>query len=214
MLCKYNERYGNVCYRNGRKIAPGEVREAAERLYEREVGKSDKARELNAVCKERTEGSEVNDLKSVDTADVADNGEYHTNRIAGKNTYDEGDKLYHLLTVGRTDNYNEECYESADNRNPDAAGHDEVSITVLRTVGEYVVNRRTCKRKTDKSNGRADNCRGHKLVDPRYANELNYKGDNNVNKTRKDRTYDKAEVADAYRNRTCKRNYHRADKCE
>ena len=214
MLRENNESNGDICNCDGCKIAPLKVTEALERINEGKFGDGEEGLDGNAVCNKVLEGSEVNDLHSVNACDIADYGEHKSYRIAGEDTNDEGDELGHLLTVGRAENNYNECNNRTDEREPEIGAHNERAVAVLGTVGEYVLNSRACERKTDERNGGTDNYRGHELVDPFNANKLDHNRDCYVNETCKDRADKDSEVAEAHRGSACEGCAHRADEGE
>ena len=214
MLREYNESNGNVRYRDGCEIGHIELTHALDCVDEGEFGNGEEGLESHAVCNECLEGSEINDSERGNVSKDTDNGKHETYRISCKDTDDEGDEFCHFFAVCGYEDDNDESYDSANEGNPDVGGHNKGAVGILRTVGEYILYSRACKRKTDERNGGADYNGGHKSVDPVDARELYDNGENNVNKTRTDRTDDESEESELHGNAACESSEHGADEGE
>ena len=199
VLSKDHEGNGHIGNRNGGNVRTVDLLHALQGGQEGKFG----------------DGEDLHTLKhaEVDDGDAA-NGEDGGNHIAGQNADDEGDQLGHLLAVGGGQNDHKQRYQSADEGCPDRSAHNEGAVGVLRAVGEHVLNGSTCQRQTDQGNCGSDDHRGHQLVDPVNAGNLDDDGNDHIYQTGQSCTDDQTGKASGSGDRTGEGCHHGADKGE
>ena len=85
---------------------------------------------------------------------------------------------------------------------------------VVRDGAQRIRDRTARKGKSDQRNRRPDDDGGHDLVDPANARKLDGNCDDDIYKSRKYRTDQKAEIAHRHGSRSRKCRSHRTDKCK
>ena len=148
----------------------------------------------------------VDDDQSVVSGVLADQGKDGSDKIACQDTDDEGDQLDHVLAVGGAEHGHRQRHQAADQRDIDGAPFHVATHQVTDGVAREA--------QADDGDGGSDDDRGHQLVDPLDAAELDDQGDGDINEARDQGAEDQAGIADGDGGRAAEGGEHGADEGE
>ena len=81
MLCKYYESNWNVSNCDSCNVGPAEILNPLNSLEKGEFGNCNKGVYGNTVCNQCLEGSEIDDLESIDACRITDTGQHQSNHV-------------------------------------------------------------------------------------------------------------------------------------
>ena len=206
VLCEDNEGNRYIGRKDRSNIGTGNLGEAGKCMRECEVRNREERRQLDAIRKEAGQGAEVRNLQSCVSRCDSDEGEDRCQNISRKDADDERDHTCVLPAVGAGKHCGKQCYKSAQDGN----------LGCFTGCGAdlQIADRISGQAQTDDGNGRPDDNGRHQAINPVDADCFCDRGNDDIDKTRKDGTQQQPGKACLHTDGTGEGGNHRSDKGE
>ncbi len=137
---------------------------------------------------------------------LSDQGKDGRTEIARENADDEGNQLDHVLAVGGGQHRNGQRDQAADQAHIDG--------TALYARGHQVADCVACEAQSDDGDRRSDDDRGHQLVDPLDAGDLDDNRDDHIDEAGDQGADNQAGITDCHGGRTAECGEHQSEERE
>ena len=197
MLGEDDKGHRCIGHENRQQIGAGHA--APVRLGEGELRQRDKGADM-------VQRFVVDDNQGVVSGVLADQGKDGGDQIAGQNADDEGDQLDHMLAVGGAEHGHGQRHQAADQR--------DIHGAAFHVAAHQVADGVAREAQTDDGDGGSDDDRGHQLVDPLDAAELDDQGDDDIHQACDQGAEDQAGITDGDGGRAAEGGEHGTDEGE